>query len=268
MSDKLWFFWGQEHLTFLRWVTLFSATQIHKNVVLVRRTEPIRPTVAWRERQDFQHEPSGHNWMENVAALPLEVVALESVAPKIAELRAPDIQTSDLLAWWLLAEHGGTVADMDIIFLKPLPGIDHEVEVVVFEGYPKPGYVPVTLMQGKPSSTWRRAFLNAVQRYRPHLYESCGSDSLSPKPDGRLGEHIIFPWAGKYGWSLWHRWFFESNYWPDIPDDCCGIHWYAGHNQKFNQEIKGPEYLVAGAVGWAVGQVLRGAKCPYAGANP
>lgn len=264
-SDTLWFYWGQEHMTFLRWMTLFSAARIHDNVVLILRRNPVQSKVNWKEQQDFQQKPIGHNWIKNIGALSVKTIYLEETIPEIARLEAPDVQTSDLLAWWLLSEHGGTVADMDIVFLTELPQIEFDVQVAVFDGYPKSGYMPVTFMQGRPCSIWREAYQRALRSYHPDKYKSCGSDVLIPRPISRLSQHVVFPWAGHASWSLWHKWLFEAETWPEIPDDCCGIHWYAGHNQRFNQAIKDPLHVTRGAVAWAVKQVLRGTKCPLGG---
>lgn len=260
--SKLWFFWGQPQMSFLRWATLASACKIHGDVVLVLRGECLKPKVNWREWQDFQVVFSGHNWLFEINRLPLKLVILEEIAPEIAKLRAPDIQTADLLSWWLLAKHGGTVADMDIVFLKPLPEITRNVQVVVFSGHPKPNYIPVTIMQGKPCSTWRETYNNAIKNYDPDDYESCGSKVLIPKPGEPLiapglDERIVFPWAGKHPWSNWHNWMFGAKEWPEIPETCCGIHWYAGRNQKWNQCIKSKNDLGDGAIPWVIGEVLK-----------
>jgi hypothetical protein len=250
----LWFFWGQPYMSYLRWVTLRTATLIHPNVVLVRREHPISPDVSWAEHQDFQAGPPDRDWMPNALALPLTVIGLEELAPDIAAMQAPDVQTADLLKWWVLAKQGGTVADTDIVFLRPLPQISHDVELVVFSGHPESGYVPVSIMQGKPNPVWDDAFRIAVDSYRREAYESCGSAAIMQGPPqlARLSERVVFPWAGAYPWSRWHAWLFGSKQWPGIPRDCCGIHWYAGHNQAWNRKINGPKDLPDGAVRWAI----------------
>jgi len=255
--SKLWFFWGQPQMSYLRWATLASACKIHDDVVLVLRGECLKPKVNWKEWQDFQVVFSGHNWLFEVNRLPLKTVILEEIAPEIAKLRAPDIQTADLLSWWLLAKHGGTVADTDIVFLKPLPEITQNVGLVFFSGHPKPNYIPVTIMQGKPCSMWHKTYDNAVKNYDPDDYESCGNKALRALTCKPLNEHIVFPWAGKYPWSDWHNWLFGAKEWPEIPEACCGIHWYAGRNQKWNQSIKNKEDLHGGAVAWAIRKALK-----------
>lgn len=261
MTRALWFFWGQPHMSFLRYMTLVSASRIHNDVRLVLRRNPIRDPVDWREMQDFQFVPPPRDYMEEALSVVDHVAYLEEFAPEVAAYGLPDVQTSDLFAWWVLSKCGGTVADMDIVFLKPLPEIQNDVEVVRFSGYPKAGYSPVTIMQGRPCSTWGGAFRRACTCRKEEVYESCGSGCLHAFVKPRLPETIVFPWAGRVPWSQWHSFLFNDEAWPSIPEECCGIHWYAGHNQKWNQRIQSEADLERGAVAWAVNKVLSQCAC-------
>lgn len=258
--NALWFFWGQKHLSFLRWMTLYSASQIHDDVRLVLREEELKPSVSWKEEQDFQTQPKGKNWLPEVDNLSVKKVMLGDIAPDLANLKIPDVQTADLLAYKILGKYGGTVADMDIIFLKPLPQVEQNIQIPIFLGEPKPGYVPVSFLQGKPCAEWQKIYEVALKLYNPDRYESCGSPAIT-SVIGRLNilklsEHIVFPWAGEHPWSLWHKWLFMADEWPEIPEDCCGIHWYGGRNQMWNRAIQCREDCTRGAIGWAVREVL------------
>lgn len=252
MNTTLWFYWGQRHLSYLRWLTLYSARQVHEDVTLVLRREPVQPSVRWREQQDFQSDPIGPNYLNRLPDI--KVVTLETIAPEIAELNAPDVHTADLLKWWLLAKFGGTVADMDIVFLRPIPVITHNVQVTVFSDHPRFDYLPVTFMQGNCCPAWWRSFEKARREYDPNCYESCGSHCVEGERIGTLSERVVYPWAGR-PWSLWHNWLFEADQWPAIPENCIGIHWYAGHNQRYNRIIQGPDDWQKGAVMWAAREV-------------
>lgn len=251
----IWFYWGQPHLGFLRYFTLVSACLHHPDVHLVIPATSIAAQVNWQEKQDFQNAPIGPNWLPNVYKLPVQISMLESVAPHIAALKAPDIQTSDLLGWHLLANHGGTVADMDIIFLRPVPEITQDVQIVRYKGHPKPGYVPVGFMQGRPSAHWADSLGEALRAYDPQKYQSCGT-LCAPNVPAVLSDRVVFPWAGDYAWDHYHRWLFLDNKFPPVPDDCCGVHWYGGHNQLFNRRIAGPVDVTRGCVAWAMRQVI------------
>lgn len=258
MNDfgTLWFFWGQERMTFLRAMTLRSACRIHGNVALITRPACHEGGAEWKERQDFQFNSNLPDWSHTLDALPIRRLALRDFAPDIADLSADDVHTADLLRWKILAEYGGTVADMDIVFIRPLPAVDADVKIVRFSGHPKPGYAPVSFMQGRPCETWRIAFARAWSSYDPATYESCGSGVIPDAVPGALDEHIIFPWAGEHPWSLWRDWMFTSDKWPAIPSTCCGIHWYAGHNQAFNQALRNPGDMRTGALRWAVSETM------------
>jgi hypothetical protein len=266
LNDTLWFFWGGGHLTFLRWMTLLSASRVHENVVLVRRDNDdllqaaeIDAATHWHEHQDFQQRvPWGRNWITEIPAS-IRQMQLSEVAPEIAAMRAPDVQTSDLLAWWILANHGGTVADMDVLFLRPLPAITDPIHLVVCTGWPMVGYMPIGFLQGAPCQFWRDMYRRARERYNPQVYQSCGATLFPsweevPEPKQRLSEHVVYPFALKAEWMQWHIWMFESKEWPAIPDECCGIHWYGGKNQAYNWSIT---YENVGVMPGAVPAMIR-----------
>lgn len=252
-EHPLWFFWGQKHMTFLRYMALRSACAIHADVRLILRDQELRPAVRWAEDQDFRHGDAGRNWYEEAMRLPLRIVPLAEVAPDLAALRADDVHTSDLLSWWLMATQGGTVCDMDIVFLKPLPPILHEVEVVVHDG--RKGYVPIAYMQGRPNPKWTETYEKALAAYSPDVYQSCGGENLRPWPEPKLSPYVVYPWVGAVFLQILN-YCFEAKHWPPLPDGCIGIHWYGGGTQQKNQRIQSVDDLTTGAVAWAVKEVL------------
>jgi hypothetical protein len=249
MSDPLWFFWGGNHLTFLRWMTLKSASLVHDNVILVRRENDqalheseMRASKHWHEHQDFQMPAIGKNWIDRLPPT-VKQIPLHEIALDLAELAAPDVQTSDLLGWKLLAEQGGTVADMDVLFIRPLPVITAPIQMVVCTGWPKAGYMPIGFLQGRPCEFWREMYQRAREAYNPTVYESCGAGRFPaswdeiPEPKALLSERVVYPFALKGEWMQWHPWMFERNDYPEIPEDCCGVHWYGGMNQSWNMAL-------------------------------
>lgn len=260
-TKPIWFFWGQRSMTFLRWMTLLSASQIHDDVRIVLRKNPVDTDVTWSwEKQDWQFESPAYVQLDEgcseLDAIGVKHIWLEDIAQGIAEMNLPDVQTSDLFGWWILANRGGTVADMDIVFLKPLPKIESDVQVVRFTGYPKPGYVPVTFMQGRPCELWREVYATALVSACPAKYESAGSPNLPVDVVGTLPERIVFPWAGLAFSGMWRHWMFGSKVWPAFPEETIGLHWYAGGNQQWNQKITGPDMLPDGAMSMVVREVL------------
>jgi len=261
MTAPLWFYWGGDHLTFLRWMTLESAARFHDDVRLIRRagrsSAHLSAGEAWIETQDFQRAGVGENWIDRIPP-GVTVLNLDDIAPEIAAIDAPDVQTSDLLGWWLLSEHGGSVSDMDVIFLAGIPVITHDVQLVVCTGTPKPGYMPIGFIQGQPCDFWRWMYRRARERYDPRIYQSCGPPLLPPWeeiPGSKrlLPEAIVYPFALQGDWMQWHKWMFDSATWPAFPPESCGIHWYGGANQQYNRSLTPANVEVAtGAVPWAI----------------
>lgn len=267
MSLPLWFFWSGNHLTFLRWMTLKSAARIHDKVILVRREHDpalrdaeLQASKNWHEHQDFQFPELGKNWIDRLPP-EVEVVKLHEIAPDLAELAAPDVQTSDLLGWKLLAEQGGSVADMDVLFIRSIPEVTHPIQIVVCTGSPKVGYMPIGFLQGQPCDFWREMYQRAREAYDPNVYESCGASRFPelariPNPH-LLSERVVYPFALKGEWMEWHRWMFETNDYPPIPEDCSGYHWYGGFNQSWNWAITEDNVAsLPGAVPAAIRKIL------------
>lgn len=241
----IWFYWGNPHMTFLRYMTLWSACAFNQDVALVTPKDPRARRGNWAEAPEFD---LGENYMERLGDLPLRRYSLEDIFPGLARLQAPEVQTSDLLAWLILWQYGGTVADMDIVFTKPVPKVEHDINFVAFDGHPKPGYTPVSFLQGKPCGQWREVLRDAMRAYEPEQYESCGAAHLERLFRGaeafhRLPSRIVFPWAeGEVPWAEWGRMTFRELH--PLPPETIGIHWYAGsiEGQMYNRVIS-PSWL-------------------------
>ena len=209
MSQPLWFYWGEKTMSFLRYMTLRSACRIHDDVTLIIRNEPAEVSLKWIEKQDFMFKSDTKNWYDDAVKLPLKIVYLDDIAPEIANLRADGVHTSDLLSWWILAQHGGTVCDMDIVFLKPLPKIQNNVEVVRYRyTCMNVDYFPIAYMQGHPDPKWKLSYDNAMRSYDPNVYQSCGAENLRPYPEPILPSNIVYPWV-KYRWGTDARVLFS-----------------------------------------------------------
>lgn len=233
----IWFYWGNTRMSFLRYMTLRSACAYNPQVILVRRSSNLSRN--WDEQQDMQYY-EGRDYTPWLAGLGnLSQVWLEDLFPELAEMRAPEIHTSDLFSWLVLAEYGGTVSDMDIAFVAPVPEVEQEVQLIRFE---ETGYTPVSFMQGRPSSFWWAMYKRALRSYDPAVYESCGSSVFevvgSAYGQGssfsRLAPDTVFPFH-KLKWKAMNAALFRHR--RSLPKNCVGVHWYAGANRKYNAKI-------------------------------
>ena len=290
--NPLWLFWGQETMSFLRYATLATACAVHDDVRLVIRRQALRsPAIHGTVKQEYHLGVPGADWMEAALKLPLAVYELSEVAAEIADMGASDSHTKDLLMYRLMATIGGSFADMDIVFLKGLPAVAHDVQIPVIQssrivdlrtqrerraneaqvrcsvmprlrsaipredlGKVLPGrsmsYIPVGFVQGRPCEAWDKAMAKAVSNYDPDDYQ-CGVFCLDQTTDGTLPATIVYPWANESVTKQISYCFGES-WWPEIPSDSIGVHWYAGGAQRWNAQIGSIGELPAGAVGWAI----------------
>ena len=166
---------------------------------------------------------------------------MEDVAPEIARLKASDVHTSDLLGWYLLAKYGGTVSDMDIIYIKPIPEIITSVQLIVLDSYND--QMIVSFMQGGACKFWEDMYNKALSNYDPLIYQSCGGDIFQPKEEIEdltvLSEEVIRPF------KVPHADLEKVLFWSGrkIPEECIGIHWYGGTHQHYNNHIDDSNFV-------------------------
>ena len=90
-----------------------------------------------------------------------------------------------------------------------------------------------------------------LKNYNPNDWEGCGSSMIhaylreNPKDDPflnntKLPSRIVYPFAEDYKWSDYRNMMFKETH--KLPDECIGIHWYAGNNQYYNNLITHENY--------------------------
>ena len=252
----IYFYWGGQKLSFLRYMSLYSACKYIKQVSLVLRREVLREqplASGWEVRQDF-NAYKGPDYLPDVFRLKdqglIQIVYLEDFCKEVAELRYNDIYTSDLLSWYILAFHGGTVSDTDILYFRPLPETEANVELIRFRQYPLPGYVTVSFMRAKEGGD--EFFLDMYKEAlaaTTGTYECLGAPLFSPdkvwlllrlKKVKWLDPKIVFPFADTQAQKRYRRLLFHRR--VKLPEETIGIHWYAGNNQDFNNRITRSNY--------------------------
>jgi len=248
MSDPLWFFWGQDTMTWLRYLTLQSAKRVHDDVRLVVRNQP--PTRAQYELRQEETQPhEGHNWLPDAISLlgKQAVIDLREIAPAISQLDLPGVPTSDLLSFFLMAEYGGSVADMDILFIRELPQIVEDVQIPVWgESWNLGWHIPAAFYQGRPCAEWRDAYDRSYKNAKPGDYFCCSPWKIEFMPNlkGPMRTAGVYPWAnGDAPLAKWNKYNFHLTEWPQTPDECFGNHWYAGCNPDIVQLVTGPDVL-------------------------
>ena len=240
-------------MSFARFMTLKSFRKFHPDWKINLILDQNEKFKTWKsvERQD---EMAGVNYIDNLDELNITTYNMNNledlgwfVSPNFEHLDKSYVHTKDTLNWWLLYSEGGVVADMDILFIKSIDGLidrlnDKNIDVALFEfdGFPKPGYMPVSFMVASPSQPMiKQCFDNAVSNYDPEKYESCGSPCFPPAslkemiikyPEtkfGKLKSPIIFPTCS-FEYSEGLQKLFVEDIYSQFPQETCGIHWYGG----------------------------------------
>ena len=239
---RAFFYWGNDTMSFMRYMTLVSFRALNPDweIVLIKH-DGGRP--RWESSEEIdKYSYEGRDYTDSLDVLGITIEQYDAAWTYGLDDSMTDVHCKDLSMWYLLATRGGVVADMDILFNKPMHSLDLDCDVglVSFSGYPKPGYIPVTFMIGSPNRFFRDTHLKALASYDPQVYECCGNQAVECKsldeiirryPElivKRLPDRCVFPFVDRELNQAFES-AVTADCSDDIADDCIGIHWYAGH---------------------------------------
>lgn len=262
IPKKIWFYWGAEKMTFLRYTTIRSFRKYNPDweINLIYR-DVGQPDRVWKNEPAGSDDYFNRLDAEEVVLHPLSTVDFGRMDGQDIDVSGfSDVHISDLLSWRILAGGFGVVADMDIIFVNSLDQLvdrlnaeSVDVGLVCFRqpaenGETREGYYPVTfMMAGRRDALGNRFFADCYKRAvlcrRPDEYESCGTPVITklfksfeeieatyPNLNfSRLPDQIVFPFvvSPKISWGqgLEILWTEDCN---KLPTGCIGVHWYGG----------------------------------------
>jgi hypothetical protein len=239
---RAFFYWGNETMSFMRYMTLASFRALNPDweIVLIKH-DGGRPRWESPEQID-KYTYEGRDYSGLMDSLHVTVEQFDASWVHGIDDEMTDVHCKDLAMWYLLATRGGVVADMDILFIKPMHTLDLDCDIgmVSFSGYPKPGYIPVTFMMGSPNRFFRDTHRAALCNYDPAVYECCGNHAMEHAaldqimtryPElivKRLPQHCVFPFL-EVEWGTACAYGVAEDRRDAIPPDCIGVHWYAGN---------------------------------------
>jgi hypothetical protein len=260
MKKNIYFYWGNETMSYMRYMTLYSFRLFNPtwNIYLIKNNEQSKRSIRWvtPERQD-KTEYKGRDYSSLLNGLRICILEFSTSMIDLDEEVVndmSDVHIKDILNWKLLSDQGGIVADMDILFIKPITNeinADSEVGLVCFDGHPKKDYIPVTFMYSSGNNEFfDNTYKNALKCYNPSVYESCGTLCIKEKnldevrinyPDmviQKLNDGIVFPFI-KYEWGLSVQMLYNGDHTSEMLQESIGIHWYGGTqlSQSANNKI-------------------------------
>lgn len=256
MKKNIYFYWGNNTMSYMRYMTLHSFCKYNPDwkVFLIKNTQTHeRNLVNTVEKQDST-EYKGPDYSHLIADLHVFILEFTNAMidlPEEVVLNMSDVHIKDILNWKLLAEHGGIVADMDILFTKPIGDSIKEgadIGLVCFDGNPQKDYIPVSFMYSSGNNDFFvDTYARALENYKPDVYESCGTMCIKENNIReiesnylnsvvqKLDDAIVFPFIA-YPWATGIEMLYNADNSQYIHHKSIGIHWYGGAppSQKVN----------------------------------
>ena len=245
VPQKIYFFWGNQKMSWMRYMTLYSFRKLNLEweIELWLYDNPIKEkTWEGEEIQDF-FSYDGPDYLE-------EAIKLVTVKEWKGVKETGPSHQSNLFKWYMLAKYGGVYADMDILWIKPFDVYSklkrYDVSLSCFGNLFSIGLLAAT----SSNLFFARVLEVALENYDKKEYQCLGVNVLYKIFDcwwnePKLFEKVtqLFPRLRYFGipknWIYPARCFEMNQIFEQkikLPEDCIGIHWYAGAEipQKWN----------------------------------
>lgn len=258
IPKRVFFFWGNEKLSWMRYLALKSFKVLNPDwdVILYTSKAKIQDK-TWKDpnQQDF-HTYSGKNYFDEVSNLDVEVLEWEPDLPDMGPSHM-----SNFLKWFKLQAHGGIYADMDILWIKPFDSIYEQMKesntVICCTKYLSIGLLGSTI----GNTFYHDLYENAKKVFTKDRYQSVGviniyrmiygDDIMTDEGcvfwDNLAEQNILediqkkYPSLSIYNIPMNTIYPFPHDKMVQVfkkisplPEETIGIHWYAG--SKIGQE--------------------------------
>lgn len=248
MNKHIYFYWGNDVMSYMRYMTLYSFCVFNPDwdVYLIKNNQPHKRYLTNTIEKQDKTEYNGKDYSYLVDNLDINIISFENSMIDLEDSTIKgmsDVHIKDILNWKILAEQGGIVADMDILFTKPMGNSIEDkanIGLICFDNYPKKDYIPVSFMYSSGNNEFfKKTYKNALKNYNLNIYESCGTLCIEEKNLNeikenfsslfiqRLEDSIVFPFID-YPWGEGIDMLYKSNNRHLMRFDSLGIHWYGG----------------------------------------
>jgi len=259
MVKDIYFYWGNSTMSYMRYMTLHSFKTHNPDwtIYLIKNSqETNRDLTETVEKQD-KTEYTGKDYSYLIDDLNINIVEFGNDFIDLDDAvvaSMSDVHIKDILNWKLLAEQGGIVADMDILFTTPIgDSIQDSVELglICFDNNPQKDYIPVSFMYSSGKNEFfKKTYENALRNYNPSIYESCGTMCIEENNLNEikgnylnmgiqeLADGVVFPFIA-VPWMKGINMLYDTDCTSLMDSNSVGIHWYGGapQSQKYNNII-------------------------------
>jgi len=249
------FFWAADRMSWMRWMSLYSFRYHNPDWRIILHCAVPDGGKQWKtaETQD-QETYRGPDYSSQIEVAGVELVRWSPPVDGLAPAHA-----SDLCQWELLSTEGGWYADMDFLFVAPMPANQVADADAVF--CLSLGFMAIGLFGASPDSRlFRDVLASARDGYKPGAYQSTGAEAVyrlgGVWPDwpavNQPGDKALaalrkkyrdlnvveLPSRAAYPWPYTEvqKIFAETN---ETPEGCVGVHWFGGNSlaQDWNRRL-------------------------------
>jgi len=253
LKKDIYFYWGNTTMSYMRYMTLYSFCKFNPkwNVfIIINNKSHERNLVSTVVEKQDSTEFVGKDYSHLIKDLDINILYFNNKMLTLDDAiidKMSNVHIKDMLNWKILAESGGIVADMDILFTSPIDeAIDSTADIglICFENYPLKNYIPVSFMYSAGNSGFfNDVYKKSIADYNPKIYESCGTKCVKEKNLDevrknyatinvqRLTDDVVFPFVA-YPWGPGVEMLYNIDNSSLMGASSKGIHWYGGAPQS------------------------------------
>ncbi|MBN1974914.1 MAG: glycosyltransferase [Sedimentisphaerales bacterium] len=273
IPKKMYFFWANESMSWLRYMTLYSFKKLNPEWdVELYYCKPNKVVYKpWKDSptQDFFNF-QGKDYFPEVEKLGIAVKewSVESIDGRDWENIFCSSHKSNIFKWQKMAQEGGFYSDLDILYLKPMDEYYKKVKNTDLIICYRNKYCSIGFLGSSPGNRfYRDIYLNAFDNFKVDKYQTVGVENIyawlkkiaNVPNDTEISQmdlwdimqrnypeirafnnemELLYPWTFDRMEEVFH--FRHTN----IPENCIGIHWYAGDiiSQKYNNLLTSENY--------------------------
>jgi glycosyltransferase involved in cell wall biosynthesis len=234
-----YFYWGNEHLPFLQYMTLYSFCKYNPDWEIVLYTpKKLVKEKSWKTYHHNYTLDSHKNYWDKIRNLPIKVKIFDMETIQQSNALS-EVHKSDILRAYLLYTYGGVWVDMDILFFKPMTSLYLNSKEYIELDCTISTYYNLAAIGFQLSSAKNELYKNIYDKIMSvkdkSTYECYGSELLSPilRPEQIANKYknlkienlkidVVYSYFREY-----QRDIFASEK-ERFTNDSIGLHWFAG----------------------------------------
>lgn len=266
IPKKIFFFWGDTNISWLRYMTLKSFKALNPSwKITLYLSSSSEFTKTWEEKneQDF-FSYTGEDYFSKIKQLGIKIDSWDFDKRELRRFphlkKITPSQKSNFFKWYKLATEGGIYADMDILFIKPLNTLYNKIKTADTVICHKEWFSIGFLASSPDNEFFKNIYNNAKNTFTLKQYQSAGVKSIYnhlwkhlPNKEKESFLKLIKKYPNQLIFNIHQSLFYHYTYreldklFLDkniAPDEQIGIHWYAGAplSQEYNSKMTEENY--------------------------